>query len=71
MDFDGDLEQMLLSSYNSVIKFVPEIKDVVYNFETNRFEKAGQPFSDADFKRLSDATREAGRAGSEGVTGTG
>ncbi len=60
-NFDWNLEQMLQASYNSVIKFVPEIKDVVYNFESNHFEKAGQPFTDADFDRLSASTRQVGR----------
>lgn len=65
-DTAGNLNQLLLASYNSVVKFAPEIKDVAYNFDTNQFEKAGQPFSDADFERLSNETRRSGRAGSEG-----
>ena len=47
-DNAGNLEELLKTSYANAIDLFPEVKDVTYNFELQRFERDGAAFTDFD-----------------------
>lgn len=51
-DDAGNIDELLRTSYANTIKLAPEIKDVTYNFDKQRFEQGGAEFTEEGFKRL-------------------
>jgi hypothetical protein len=52
-----NLNEMVASEVETYRNLVPEIRDVRYNPKTERFEKNGHVFTDADFKEVADRAR--------------
>jgi hypothetical protein len=49
-----NIKEMLYNSYDSAIKNIPEVKDVIYNTESGKFEYTdGRPFTTQDSERVS------------------
>jgi len=63
-DDENNLSELLKTSYTNTINLAPEIKNVTYNFDKQRFEYAdGQEFTSGDFDRASKSVAEAYRIG--------
>lgn len=63
-DDENNLAELLKTSYANTVNLVPEIKDVTYNFDKQRFERDGNEFGDEQFRKLasgiSDSIRQRG-----------
>lgn len=58
-DFSHNLTEMLLVSYNASARFAPEIKEIVYDFDSRQFVDAatGDRRDRRDFARISEGLR--------------
>ncbi len=58
-DDEGNLLELIRTSYANTVAFVPEVKDITYNFEAKRFEdKEGKEVSNAVFERIAQDAAE-------------
>ena len=67
-DDENNLKELIKTSYTNTLKLAPEIRDVTYNFDKQRFELDGREFADEKFKGISNKIAEAFRkSGLRGV----
>ena len=71
-DFSHNLTQMLEASYNGAVRFAPELKDIVYDFNSRQFVdvSSGERRSKREFEDLSSGIRARSSKGHRGGSTT-
>ena len=65
-DDQKNIQSMLNTTYNIFSKMAPELRDVEYNFRTNKFEENGKRFTDEDFIRAANKLHDLSVRGAPG-----